>query len=274
MAVSRTHRAQPEPMPPWGVYILESHHAADFVMEPRRHAFLKVVYVLAGSGRIRIGDRSHTLEVDEAVVVPIEVDNRIEDDPGRPLSLYVLCVAPSVWQRIDPDLPGRLPEGRVGLDDSARRRLREGMRRMLFEQARPAAVTPLRVTAEALRALSELAAAAGRPRTRDLRDVVSDYAHDLERRFFEADDLDAVAESLGMSRRRFTQLFREIAGQTWLERVRDLRLNHARTLLRETDRPVAGVAFECGYADLSSFYRTFKSQTGSSPLQWRRRQKR
>ncbi len=112
-----------------------------------------------------------------------------------------------------------------------------------------------------------------RPERIGLREIVEEYAEELERTFYESDHLDAVAERLGMSRRRFTQLFREVSGKTWLEAVRDLRLAHAQHLLRETNRTVASIAFECGFADLSSFYRAFSRQEGVSPLKWRETQR-
>ena len=82
-------------------------------------------------------------------------------------------------------------------------------------------------------------------------------------------NLDAAASSLGLSRRRFTQLFREITGTSWLAHVRGLRIDHAKKLLESTDRTVLSVAFECGFEDLSTFYRAFKRETDESPNKWR-----
>ncbi len=35
--------------PPWGLFMIESHHARGFAMPMTAHDFLKVVYVLAGA---------------------------------------------------------------------------------------------------------------------------------------------------------------------------------------------------------------------------------
>jgi AraC-like DNA-binding protein len=40
-------------------------------------------------------------------------------------------------------------------------------------------------------------------------------------------------------------------------------------LLKSTERTVLSVAFECGFDDLSTFYRAFKRETGVSPNHWR-----
>ena len=74
-----------------------------------------------------------------------------------------------------------------------------------------------------------------------------------------------------MSRRRFTQLFREVTGSSWADHRTELRINYACRLLRETDRGIIAIAFESGFEDLSSFYRAFKRQTGDSPIRWRPR---
>jgi transcriptional regulator GlxA family with amidase domain len=101
---------------------------------------------------------------------------------------------------------------------------------------------------------------------------VERYVAELGHRFYEHATLDTAAAELGMSRRRFTTLFAETTGRTWADYVAALRIQYARKLLCETNRSVAAIAFECGYEELSSFYRAFKRQTGDSPGHWRTRQ--
>ena len=77
--------------------------------------------------------------------------------------------------------------------------------------------------------------------------------------------LDAAATASGMSRRTFTNQFKARTGRTWLEYVNALRIERAQELLRETDRKVTSIAFQCGFEDLSTFYRAFKRITGNTP---------
>ena len=95
------------------------------------------------------------------------------------------------------------------------------------------------------------------------------YVQDLDQHFFEATNLDDAAARLEISRRRFTQLFRQVTGSSWLAHIRRLRIAHARRLLVQTTRTVLSIAFECGFEDLSTFYRAFKREVGMSPNQWR-----
>src|SRR5262249_21380673 len=99
--------------------------------------------------------------------------------------------------------------------------------------------------------------------------AVEQFRDDLAHRFYEPVGIDRAAAELGMSRRCFTRLFRKAAGCSYAKYVERIRVEYAQTLLRETDRGVATIAFECGLQDLSSFYRAFKRQTGRPPQQWR-----
>jgi len=267
-------------LPPHGVFVLESHHGPGFEMPASRHEFLEVFYVLRGTGRFTIGGDSHDCGDGDVVVIPVGLLHRIEDDPAAPLSLYGFCVSPEVW-RHEPDLLDEVPAGKLPMSGTAADQVRSGVRRLLFEQtsARLGSRTAARGLALQLLVLLARSGAArgeGRP-TRAVppdapghRKAVERYASDLKRRFFEAENLDGVAAGLDMSRRRFTQLFREVTGSTWADHVTALRIDYARQLLGETDRSIVAIAFESGYEDVSSFYRAFKRRAGVSPNRWRR----
>ena len=113
-------------------------------------------------------------------------------------------------------------------------------------------------------------ASASRRETRDELEVMQDYVRKLATEFYEASTIDAAAGSVGMSRRAFTKLFHEVTGSTWLTHVRRLAINHAKHQLAQTNLSIASVAFECGFNDLSTFYRQFKAQVGVSPRNYRR----
>ena len=95
------------------------------------------------------------------------------------------------------------------------------------------------------------------------------FLAELAHRFYEPVVIDRVAADLGMSRRSFTRLFREVAGCSYADYVERVRIEYACRLLRETTRRIATIAFECGYEELSSFYRAFKRHTNRSPRNWR-----
>jgi AraC family L-rhamnose operon regulatory protein RhaS len=258
------------------VFVLESHHAPGFRMAAQCHDFLEVFYVLSGRGVFGIGSQRQECAAGDVVVVPPGQVHVLEDSPAAPLGLYGICVAPHVW-RHEPALLEYLPAGRLAINPVLAAQVRTDLRRLLFEQTldRPGGrVLVLGVTLELLALLARSSLAGPdrplRPEAvLDHRRAVLDYVAELPRRFFEATDLDSAAEELGMSRRRFTHLFREATGTTWSSYVTRLRIDYARQLLRDSQRGIAAVAFECGFEDLSSFYRAFKRKTGLTPNAWR-----
>jgi AraC-like DNA-binding protein len=271
-------------LPEYGVYLLESHHAPEFRMVEQSHPFLELFFVLSGSGTFRIDGQVHPCQRNDLVVVPPRRVHVIHDDPARPLSLYAVCVAALVT-RHEPDLFQRLPVGRVRVGNSLAGEVRTNIRRMLFEQTRQRAFGSTLIVGLTLELLASLArhstmaerhASADRPDASAAmrRSHVERYVAELAHRFFERATLDDAAAELGMSRRRFTTLFSEVTGKSWADYLTYLRIEYAKTLLRDTTRSIVSIAFECGYEDLSSFYRSFKRTAKVSPGHWREKRQR
>ena len=100
---------------------------------------------------------------------------------------------------------------------------------------------------------------------------MADYLEQLESEFYAEESLEDAAARLGMSLRSFTSHFKALAGCSRHQKIASLRIEHARKLLRDPQRAVTGIAFECGYGALSSFYRAFKRTEGCSPGEFRDR---
>lgn len=79
----------------------------------------------------------------------------------------------------------------------------------------------------------------------------------------------AMADAFHMSEKYFSRYFRGATGQNFTAYLNTVRIEQACTLLRETDRTVLEIAFECGYENVSYFNRVFRSQMGVSPLRYR-----
>jgi transcriptional regulator GlxA family with amidase domain len=80
-----------------------------------------------------------------------------------------------------------------------------------------------------------------------------------------------VARFAGMSTSRFRAFFKETTGWGFGDYLRDLRLERAAQLLRETTVSIADVACQTGFADQSHLQRLFKAKHDISPLAYRRR---
>ncbi|CAN7527992.1 helix-turn-helix domain-containing protein [Bosea sp. LjRoot237] len=107
------------------------------------------------------------------------------------------------------------------------------------------------------------------PNTRDQRRITRALRH-IEAHCEEALSLDALARQAAMSPYHFLRTFRLMIGMTPHQYVLRTRLHRAALLLRRTDLPVAGIAFDCGFGDLSTFNRRFKRVMGANPSDYRR----
>jgi LacI family transcriptional regulator len=80
-----------------------------------------------------------------------------------------------------------------------------------------------------------------------------------------------VLREVPVSRRWLERRFREVLSRGPGEEIRRLRLQRAKLLLAETDMPVPQVAVAAGFGSREYLAATFKSQTGLSPREYRRR---
>ena len=74
-----------------------------------------------------------------------------------------------------------------------------------------------------------------------------------------------VARAVGLSSRQLERLFRRYLGQTPAAYAAGLRLDRARSLLRETAMPVTSVASACGYVTPSRFSAAYRGRFGCAP---------
>lgn len=80
-----------------------------------------------------------------------------------------------------------------------------------------------------------------------------------------------LAEELAVSARTLARKVKALTGQALAEHVRLIKLNQAGERLILTSESVAQVSEALGFADESSFRRTFKQVTGMTPLVYRQR---
>jgi AraC-like DNA-binding protein len=89
--------------------------------------------------------------------------------------------------------------------------------------------------------------------------------------FDEPCPLDTLAAVAGMNRFRFARRFRAVTGETANQYVINRRLSAAATRLAATKTPIAEIAYEVGFNDLSHFDACFRSAFGCPPSVWRRK---
>jgi AraC-like DNA-binding protein len=266
-----------------GVWAFESRHGASFSMTTTVHRFPKLLLIREGCGHV-IGDwGTLRCETGDCVLVPPGLRHRIEDDPHRAIWLYGLGVATRLFSCV-PEMIADLPRGVLSSAQLKAIAVEQRLKRILYLDGRADAASRLACVASSLELFAEITAAVRvRQEPRECRQPRGhDESHDdpsaamlnaylcwLSHHFYEPVTLDAAAHACGMSRRLFTSMFKKHVGMTWLEHVHRLRAKHAVELLCHTDRKVSSVAFQCGFDDLTTFYRVLAKVTGKTPTQLR-----
>jgi AraC-like DNA-binding protein len=83
--------------------------------------------------------------------------------------------------------------------------------------------------------------------------------------------LDALAREAGLSRYHFLRTFEQLTGITPHQYVRRSRLREAGMRLIAEPGSVLNIALDCGFGDISTFNRAFRTEFGMSPRAFRAR---
>ena len=84
----------------------------------------------------------------------------------------------------------------------------------------------------------------------------------------------AIVAQTNYSHSQFLKIFKQYTGVSIVQYLNRVRIEYAAELLRHTDKTVLSVCEDCGYDSLSFFIKSFKTQYGQTPLQYRKTQRR
>jgi AraC-like DNA-binding protein len=82
-------------------------------------------------------------------------------------------------------------------------------------------------------------------------------------------DSASLSQRLGLSQEYLLRLFQREVGKTFREYLRIHRMAHAFKLVQQHDLAIKEIASECGYTDVSNFYRDFRAFHSMTPRQAR-----
>ncbi len=102
--------------------------------------------------------------------------------------------------------------------------------------------------------------------THRVRHLIDHLSSDYSRQW----TLTEMANYCGIQRTQLSNLFHKLTGGTPMEYLSRIRMEHAKTLLRETDMKVIDIAFECGSSSSQYFASTFRHTTGMTPSAFRK----
>ena len=140
----------------------------------------------------------------------------------------------------------------------------------MTEAARPLAAGSLvvRLVERVGEAMSGAKLAAKKPGLGDARRIGTVLRH-IEANADGPLDLDRLATRANMSKYHFLRTFRRVTGTTPYQFVLSLRMRRAAVRLATSTDPVAAIAYDAGFGDLSTFNSRFRDVFGASPTKFR-----
>ena len=82
-------------------------------------------------------------------------------------------------------------------------------------------------------------------------------------------NLKELAQLVSMTDVSFSRFISKRTGNTFVDTLNEIRLGHATRLLIETTLPIADIAVNCGFNNISNFNRIFKKKKLSTPKEFR-----
>jgi AraC family transcriptional regulator len=92
----------------------------------------------------------------------------------------------------------------------------------------------------------------------------------LHSSFMEKPDLEKLSTTACLSVPQLIRQFKSVFKTTPYQYLIQIRLEHASALLKNSDKPVQVISWECGFENVSAFCRAFKSVYGVQPLGFRK----
>ena len=79
-----------------------------------------------------------------------------------------------------------------------------------------------------------------------------------------------IFAELNYSKEYVSRTFRKVTGKTLTDYMNQRKLSLASVLIQNTDKSIERICFECGYNNVSYFYRTFRQTFGKTPHELRK----
>lgn len=246
------------------------------------HSYFEITYVQEGQGNYSVNGQEYMMKPGDIIIF-----NNVEAHGwklmGEDMKLLVMIFSPefvaeklSVFdsEYLKPFVErGSNFKNRIRSEEPVSHEIRKGIREIYAEWQQQKEGYPLMIKANILRILTMLIrtyqdeSKSGemlkekKSAMKRLEQAISYIDH----HYSEKITLDEVAAAAYMSSNYFSSYFRKVTGISFSEYVTRIRISHARELLRDTDKSVTEIAMECGFHNISNFYRLYKKQVGKPP---------
>lgn len=272
------------------VHISSGHRAShphDLTEREHDHDFRELVIVVRGEAQQRLQGRTYPVMTGDVYILhdrtrhyfydirELELINVMYDSSRLPLPMGALRQLPgySALFLLEPHYRQRHQfASRLRLAPAALEQARHLGGDMIREVESGQPGRGVLLLARLLELMTFLARQYARNRTSAGQELlrIGEVIGALERDFVRPWSIAEMCRMAHMSRSTFLRSFRRALGQAPRSFLIERRLEAARRLLRDTDRPVTEIALDAGFSDSNYFARVFHQATGVTPTAYRR----
>jgi len=239
--------------------------------EPHWHPAPELITVLAGRFSLAVGQQRLVLSQGEMLYINAqEVHSLCAEEAGS--QLVTVQFSPGLFDELHaaPSLKWRT---QAGVATEADRQVQQRLATLL-EQLIDNRAPFQRIAATYL--LLDALAAAGEPTQREessLREeaMIKEGIEFINQHFDQSLTLSDVAHHCGVSYSWFSRMFKKVSRHNFKEYLTLVRLNKARTLLRDTRTPITEISHNCGFQEHKYLIAAFNKYCGLTPTEYRKR---
>lgn len=232
-----------------------------------------LLFVTAGEGWVRVGGRTHKVKANQAIRLPARKAHAYGADKANPWGLYWLHMQGKGCSDLLSWTPFQHSKPVIACPamESIRRHGNAAMDRMLTGYSDSALLELARRAVAILACLHRNSHL--RERGVDEADQRINQSMEFMRSHLgQALNLADCARAANYSISRYSARFRALCGTSPLHYLRELRMQKACEMLDNGNEPVKAIALSVGYPDPLHFSRIFRTTTGMSPTEYRRRE--
>lgn len=259
--------------PKYGILIENHSHDPGFSTTLHHHTYHSLIYVVSGKGSCIIAGKKHKIETNCIILLKKRQMHQFCDSPGNPMTVFVVYfndnVALHISDLLTPLLSLLHP---IYPSPFQVRDIRAALRQMLYEQdskPRHFEISIIQCFAAIILKLSRTNLDRSDENQNSMTRVgkVLDY---FERHYYEPIKLPEAVKMANLSLRQFRTIVRKIKQRNFVQFINFVRIQKASHLLHTTSMSVTAIAFEVGFEDLSTFYRSFHKLHKDSPAKFRK----
>ena len=264
-------------------------HAYDLTEKEHYHDFIELVFILNGQGRQVLEDNEYLVAAGDVFVLQgnqkhyfrdasqVEIVNVMFDGinhpgmiPGkiRQMEGYKALFILEPFYRAKHHFKNRL---RLNREELAKIELM--LNAMFFEQNQQQEGYELILANRLQELIILLSRQYSNIETTQARALVriGKVIEYLENNLSETVYIDKLSDMACMSKRNFMRIFKGAVGLSPIQYLRQVRLQRASKMLRESSEQIGVVAMQCGFSDSNYFIKCFRQAFGTTPYRFRMR---